>query len=118
MTLFKELILRRKKKILNLVFVAAETGVMKRDFADMLSFEQDLFEKLVMAVGDADKSVEDLINSCSLEDVSKKVLIKEDVEQFVDMTGEIIGPFNKGDKITIDSRVADILVEGGKALIA
>ena len=41
--IFKELMLRRKKKILNLVFIAAETGVMKRDFTDMLSFEKDLF---------------------------------------------------------------------------
>mgnify|MGYP001569818603 FL=1 len=30
--IFKEIILRRKKKILNLVFVASETGIMKIDF--------------------------------------------------------------------------------------
>ena len=30
--IFKEMILRRKKKLLNLVFVAAETGIMKRDY--------------------------------------------------------------------------------------
>src|SRR3989344_6074690 len=36
LAIFKELILRRKKKILNLVFVAAETGIMKRDYEIML----------------------------------------------------------------------------------
>jgi len=33
--LFKELIRMRKKKLLNLVFVATETGIMKRDYENM-----------------------------------------------------------------------------------
>ena len=37
--LLKELILRRKKKLLNLVFVATETGIMKKDYENMMSFE-------------------------------------------------------------------------------
>jgi DNA replication initiation complex subunit (GINS family) len=115
MTLFKELILRRKKKILNLVFVAAETGVMKKDFQEMLPVERDLFEKLVLAVGDADKSVLELIDSCSLEDALKEVHIKSDIAEFVDMTGGVIGPFKKGEKVRLDGRVADILIFGGNA---
>ena len=63
MAIFRELMLRRKKKILNLVFIAAETGIMKRDFADMLPFEQALFERLVMAINDADKSLSELLKS-------------------------------------------------------
>ena len=35
-TLFKELMRRRRKKILNLVSVAAETGISKQDFENML----------------------------------------------------------------------------------
>ena len=35
-SIFKELILRRKKKILELAFIAAETGISKRDFENML----------------------------------------------------------------------------------
>ena len=31
-SLFKEILAKRKKKLLNLVFVAAETGIMKRDY--------------------------------------------------------------------------------------
>jgi len=116
MAIFKELMLRRKKKILNLVFVAAETGVMKRDFADMLSFEQDLFERLVMAVDDADKSLSELLNGKPLEKTNKMIMIKEDVEQFVDMSGEIIGPFKKGTLVNLDMQVADILVSGKKAM--
>jgi len=40
-SLFKELMLRRKKKLLNLSFVATETGISKRDYENMLSFEKD-----------------------------------------------------------------------------
>lgn len=118
MTLFKELILRRKKKILNLVFVATETGVMKRDLEDMLPFEQDLFDKLMESVKNADKSVSGLLDSCSLEDASLKILIKEDIEQFVDMTGEIVGPFKTGDEVNLDGKVAEVLISGNRAEIS
>ena len=41
-TLFKELIIRRRKKILNLVLIAAETGISKQDFENMLAIEKEL----------------------------------------------------------------------------
>ncbi len=113
--IFRELMLRRKKKILNLVFVAAETGIMKRDFADMLEFEKDMFERLVMCVDDADKSLHESMNGKPLESLNKAIIISEEVEQFVDMAGELIGPFKKGSLVNIDSQVADILVSSGKA---
>lgn len=117
MTLFKELILRRKKKILNLVFMAAETGVMKRDFDDMLSFEKDLFEQLLSSVEQTDKLVATLLlnGSYGLQEIS--VLITDDVEPFVGMGGEALGPYRKGDSVTMDRRVADVLVGGSKAII-
>jgi hypothetical protein len=117
MTLFKELMLRRKKKILNLVFVAAETGVMKKDFEEMLSLEQNMFERLILAVGDADKKVNDFMEECSLEDLIKDIVIKFDVEKFVDMSGDVIGPFKKGENVKLDGKVADILIGDGKAEI-
>jgi|TARA_Y100000310_G_C20592780_1_gene768948 DNA replication initiation complex subunit (GINS family) len=117
LTLFNELMLRRKKKILNLVFVAAETGVMKKDFEEMLDDEQHLFERLVLAVSDTDKSINELLDSCSLEDILKEILIGEDIEQFVDMTGEAVGPFKKGDVVKLDSRVADVLIGDGKGVL-
>lgn len=116
MAIYKELMLRRKKKILNLVFVAAETGIMKRDFTDMLSFEQDMFERLVMAVDDADKSLNEEMNGKPLETKNKMIMVKEDIEQFVGMAGETIGPFKKGNLVNLDSQVADILVSDGKAM--
>ena len=46
-TLFRELMLRRRKKILNLVLIATETGISKQDFDNMLAFEKYLFEELM-----------------------------------------------------------------------
>ena len=46
-SMFKELMLRRKKKLLNLAFVAAETGISKRDYENMLSFEKETFDKIM-----------------------------------------------------------------------
>ena len=116
-SIFRELLLRRKRKILNLVFVAAETGIMKRDFSDMLSFEQDLFERLVRSVNDADKVLHEEMNGKQIDISSNKmILIKEDIEEFVDMSGEGVGPYKKGDLVNLDSEVAEILVSGKKAV--
>lgn len=117
LTIFRELMLRRKKKILNLVFVAAETGVMKRDFDDMLPVEKDLFERLILAVDDADKSVSSAVADGSFME-EKEILVKEDIDSFVDMSGELIGPFKKGQSLKLDKRVAEVLVHGDKALWA
>ena len=54
--LFKGLILRRKKKLLNLVFVAAETGIMKKDYESMFDFEKKIFDNLVKSVGEGNSS--------------------------------------------------------------
>lgn len=116
MTMFKELVLRRKKKLLNLVFIANETGVMKRDFEDMLPFEKDLFEQILMSVENTDKLVSTLLlnGAAGLQEVL--LLVTDDVEPFVGMAGESLGPYKKGDSIRLDRRIADILIGGQKAV--
>src|SRR5574344_612192 len=59
-TLFRELMLRRRKKILNLVLIAAETGISKQDFDNMLSFEKELFEEIMKCVEKSDKEMNSL----------------------------------------------------------
>lgn len=114
-SLFKGLMLRRKKKLLQLVFVAAETGIMKRDYENMLEFEKKMFENLVKACEDGDKDLGKMLTGTKESENSKMIIFSEGVEQFVDMNGKIIGPFGKGDLVNLDSRVADILVSSGKA---
>jgi len=118
-SLFKELILRRKKKLLNLVFVAAETGIMKRDYENMLLFERDVFDKIVKAFEEGDKELSNLMNGKKIGDLDfdkkKLILFSQKVDQFADMSGNIIGPFNSGELANLDAQVSEILVQGGKA---
>ena len=115
-TLFKELMLRRRKKILNLVLIAAETGISKQDFENMLPIERDLFEELMKCIDLSDKKVSEALNG-KKDSVQKNDLIafKEDIEELVDLNGEKIGPFKKGEIANISSEIAKILLEDGKA---
>lgn len=115
--LFRELMLRRKKKLLNLVFVAAETGIMKRDYENMLSFEKEVFDKLVKVFEDCDKEVSKHLNGKKgIEEAGfKMIMFNQNVEQFVDMNGNVMGPYSSGELVNLDSKVAEILVSSGKA---
>jgi len=116
--IFKELILRRKKKLLNLVFVAAETGIMKRDYENMIPFEREVFDKIVKAFEEGDKSLAKIMNGKKDDDETDKmklILFNQNVEQFVDMFGNVIGPFASGELANLDGQVSEILVSGGKA---
>lgn len=115
-SLFKELMLKRKKKILNLVFVATETGIMKRDYENMLDLEKEAFEKLVKTFEESDKEISKILNNKQgKKEKNKMLLFKQDTEQFVDHIGNTIGPFKSGDLANLDSEVANILVSGEKA---
>jgi len=116
-SLFKELILRRKRKILNLVFVATETGIMKRDYENMLPLEQQTFEKLTKAFEENDKELSKILNNKKETEKPKNklILFVQDTEEFVDHEGKTIGPFKSGELANIDSDIAEILISGGKA---
>ena len=118
LSIFRELLRIRKRKILNLVFVASETGIMKRDFGTMLEFEQSLFERLVMAVDDADKQLQQMLSGTSdVVQNHKMIIVTQPINEFVDMSGVVVGPFEKGRLVNIESKVADILVADGKAAV-
>lgn len=116
-SLFKELILRRKKKILSLVFVATETGVLKRDYENMIPLEKQTFEKLTKAFEDNDKELSKILNNKkqSEQPKNKLLLFTQDIEQFMDHQGKTIGPFKTGVVANLNIDIAKILIEGGKA---
>ena len=60
-TLFNELMLRRRKKILALVLIAAETGISKQDFENMLNFERGLFEEMMKSIDYTDKKIQEIL---------------------------------------------------------
>ncbi len=115
-TLFKELILRRRKKILNLVLIAAETGISKQDFENMLDFEKALFEDLMKSIDSSDKRLTTTLNGDKKDkQKNKMVVFNTDVGEFVDLNGEKIGGFEKGQIANIPNEIAKILIDDGKA---
>jgi len=115
--MFKELILRRKKKLLNLAFVAAETGISKRDYENMLSFEKEIFEKITNSMEEGDKKLAKLLNGEAEEEKKKNKLITflQNTEEFLGFNGEKLGPFNKGDIVNLPVEIANILIVDNKA---
>src|SRR3989344_5290234 len=77
LSIFRELMLRRKKKILNLIFVATETGIMKRDYENMLDIERKAFEKMVKAFEESDKELLRILhNKENKKEINKMILFK------------------------------------------
>jgi len=117
MTLFRELVIRRRKKILNLVLIASETGISKQDFENMLQIEKELFEEIMEKVEVSDKKLNDLINGNGKEKISENnlILFLDDVEGFLGLEGEKMGPYEKGQMVNIPKEIAKILVDSNKA---
>ncbi|MFH1711272.1 MAG: hypothetical protein ABH840_03100, partial [Nanoarchaeota archaeon] len=114
-TLFKELMRRRRKKILNLILIAAETGISKQDFDNMLELEKKLFEELMKSIDISDKKLNNLLSGRESEEKKNEfVCFLDDVAEFVGVEGEKMGPFVKGQMANLPKQIANILVEGGQ----
>ena len=114
--IFKELMLRRKKKILNMAFIAAETGISKKDFDNILEFEKEMFEQIMHTMESTDKSVMRMLNNeAHVENGNYIVSFKEDIEEFLGLEGEKLGPFGKGEIANLPEQIAKILIEAGRA---
>jgi len=116
-TLFNQLMRRRRKKILDLILIAAETGISKRDFDNMLEFEKVLFENLMKEIDSNDKRISDLLNGHKEEEKQNNELIsfKKDVDEFMAPNGEKMGGFKKGQIANIPKQIAEILIDDGVA---
>lgn len=116
--IFKELMLRRKKKILDLAFVAAETGISKRDFENMLAVEKEAFDGIMKSLEKSDKKVADILKGNGDEEIARKnkmIVFIDDTEEFLDLEGNRLGPFKKGDVANIPEEIANILIVDKKA---
>jgi len=115
-TLFKELMLRRRKKLLNLVLVAAEVGISKQDFDNMLPYERALFEEIMKCIDFSDKRLNENLNGKREEDVKNRLIVFiTNVEEFLGLDGEKFGPFEKGQIANLPKEIAKILIDDGKA---
>jgi DNA replication initiation complex subunit (GINS family) len=118
-TLFKELVIRRRKKILSLVLVATETGISKQDFENMLAIEKELFEELMSCMDISDKKLNGILNENpeQVEKVNELILFIDNVDEFLGLEGEKMGPYSKGDIANLPKEIAKILSDGGKVEI-
>ena len=111
--------MRRKKKLLNLVFVASETGIMKRDYEYMMPFERKIFDILTKTFEEGDRELARLLHGDKqlgkAEQKQNMVIFIQNTEQFVDMSGNVVGPFNVGELAHLDFEVSSLLVSSGKA---
>jgi len=113
---FRELMNRRRRKILNLVLIASEIGISKRDFDNMLNFEKELFENLMKCTESSDKKLNDVLNPKKAKvNENEKIVFREEVGEFVDLDGKKIGGFKKDEVIELPKQIADILIKDGKA---
>lgn len=107
---FRDLLRIRKKKILNLAFVASQVGISKKDFENLLPFEKDLFEQLVKALERAEKNQnEDMVGSQNGDRKHKLVRFLDDVPEFLGFDGVEIGPFSKGEVANLEVEIVDVL---------
>lgn len=117
-SIFKELMLLRKKKLLGLVFVASETGISKRDFENMLDFEKELFDNIMISIQQAEKTLSSEFMNGTMENeenLMKLILFTENVDEFMGMDGKVLGPFKKDDIVNLPKQIAQILVSDRKA---
>jgi DNA replication initiation complex subunit (GINS family) len=118
-SIFKEILLRRRRKVLNLAFVASETGISKKDFENLLGFEKELFEEVVKSLERADKNLNESMSATTEKVESKYKLVRflEDVEEFLGMDGQEIGPFKKREVANLEKELVDILIQDGRAQV-
>jgi DNA replication initiation complex subunit (GINS family) len=107
---FRDLLRIRKKKILNLAFVASQIGISKKDFENLLGFEKDLFEELVKAMERAEKNqVMEMSGFEKNEMKHRLVRFLEGVPEFLGVDGEEVGPFEKGEVANLETEIVEIL---------
>lgn len=116
-TLFQEILRRRRKKILNLVLIASETGISKQDFNNMLLIEKALFENFLKDIEKSDKELNGFLNGDKHEKDSENEMIVflEDVQEFVNVDGEKMGPYLQGQIVNIPKGISKIFIQDGIA---
>lgn len=115
-TVMKELMTRRQKKIINLALVAAKTGISKRDAENMLEIEQTLFEAVTMEIEKNEKLIIGTVNGVHKEKDLKNQLVrfKQDTPEFLDVDEQKLGPFKSGEIANLPKKITDVLLKADK----
>ena len=116
-TSFRDLLRIRKKKILNLAFVASQVGISKKDFENLLGFEKDLFEELVKSLERAEKNQVADMSGGEKDKECRHRLVRflDDVPEFLNVQGDPVGPFVKGEVANLECDIV-LVLEGDKKI--
>ena len=107
---FRDLLRIRKRKILNLAFVASEVGISKKDFENLLNFEKDLFEEVVKSLERGEENMNAEMNGAQKDELKHRLVrFLEDVPEFLDFEGGEVGPFEKGEIANLKNEIVEIL---------
>jgi DNA replication initiation complex subunit (GINS family) len=116
--LFKELMRQRRKKLLQLAFVASETGISKRDYDHMLDVEKKLFESIMKSVEQAEREIQSEMRMQNKNNTSMLlILCTSPIESFLGLDGEKLGPYAQGQIVNLPKQIAEILIADNKAEI-
>jgi len=118
-SVLREIITRRQKKVISMALIAAKSGISKRDAENMSDDEQKLFEIIVKELETKEKRIDEIISGQYGEKDLKNQLVrfKQDTSEFLDMNENKLGPFKTGDIANIPKEIANILINSCNAEI-
>ncbi|MFC1686186.1 hypothetical protein ACFLZZ_04180 [Nanoarchaeota archaeon] len=117
-SIFKELVTRRQKKVINIAFVASKTGISKRDSENMIDREKKLFDKIFKELGEDEKTIMMIISGLDQGKDLKNQLVRftQETGEFLGPDERKLGPFKPGDLANLPQKISEILVNSGKAV--
>ncbi|MCS7134300.1 MAG: hypothetical protein NZ889_00350 [Candidatus Pacearchaeota archaeon] len=114
----KELFVIRERKVLNLAFVASQTGVSKRDTENLLEHEKELFDIIVKKLEENQKLIKQkLEKNEEKERKNLSIRFRESVPAFLSPEGKELGPFEAGEIANLPKEIVEILIKDGKAVL-
>jgi len=120
LSVIKELLAIRERKVLNLAFAAAQTGVSKRDTENLFNHEKELFDLAVKKLEDNQKLVKEQLEGNFEEEKDLKNLFirfNQDVPAFLGPNGKELGPFKVGEIANLPKEIVEILKSDNKVEI-
>ena len=112
LSIIKEIISIREKKVLNLAFAAALTGISKRDTTNLLKHEEELFESVTKKLEQNKKIIAETFEGKTDKSVDNSLVrFKKSVPAFLDANNKKIGPFEEDDVANLPKEIAKILTE-------
>jgi len=120
--ILKDLYDYREKKVLNQALLSVRSGVSLKDTTLMLSDERKLYDELLSLLKKYREKYEKSIEAGALPkrvEENQEVIIKilERVPNFVGPDNKIYGPYTKGEVISLNKKLAEILIKDKKAQI-